>query len=167
MASQELEVLQESSNDKNCKRGKTRKWTEVETEKLIDLLEKNTCLWDVSNKRRFFAFLFSSMSSLTRSAARHFRVLRRWIYLRFSAMIQHEPLWNLRNAQHIESLLRSFEHPAQQHLNKHSTCWELVQWTNPVHLHATLNEGPTRHCLPTNAPVILIRAPVIISFFHT
>ena len=50
MASQELEVLQESSNDKNSKRGKTRKWTEEETEKLIDLLEKNTCLWDVSNK---------------------------------------------------------------------------------------------------------------------
>ena len=43
MASQELEVLQESSNEKNSKRGKTRKWTEEETEKLIDLLEKNTC----------------------------------------------------------------------------------------------------------------------------
>ena len=40
MASQELEVVQESSNDKNSKRGKTRKWTEEETEKLIDLLEK-------------------------------------------------------------------------------------------------------------------------------
>ncbi|PFX25686.1 MFS-type transporter SLC18B1 [Stylophora pistillata] len=26
------------------------KWTEEETEKLIDLLEKNTCLWDVSTK---------------------------------------------------------------------------------------------------------------------
>ena len=49
MASQELEVLQESSNDKNSKRGKTRKWTEEEMEKLIDLLEKNTCLWDVSS----------------------------------------------------------------------------------------------------------------------
>ena len=23
-------------------------------------------------------------------------------------------------------------------LNKHSTCWELVQWTNPMHLHAAL-----------------------------
>ena len=42
MESQELEVLQESSNEKNSKRGKTRKWTEEETEKLIDLLEKNT-----------------------------------------------------------------------------------------------------------------------------
>ena len=126
MASQELEVLQESSNDKNFKRGKTRKWTEEETEKLIVL------------PRRFFDFLYSSMSSLTGSAAKHFRVLRRWIYLRFSAMIQHEPLWNLWNAQHVESLLRSFEHPAQQHLNKHSTCWELVQWTNPMHLHAAL-----------------------------
>ena len=50
MASQELEVLQEGSNEKNSKRGKTRKWTEEETEKLIDLLEENTCLWDVSNK---------------------------------------------------------------------------------------------------------------------
>ena len=59
---------------------------------------------------------------------------------RFSAMIQHEPLWNLRTAQHVESLLRSFEHRAQQHLNKHSTCWELVQWTNPVHLHAALEQ---------------------------
>ena len=49
MALQELEVLQESSNDKNSKRGKTRKWTEEEMEKLIDLLEKNTCLWDVSS----------------------------------------------------------------------------------------------------------------------
>ena len=49
MASQELKVLQESSNDKNSKRGKTRKWTEEEMEKLIDLLEKNTCLWDVSS----------------------------------------------------------------------------------------------------------------------
>ena len=112
MASQELEVLQESSNDKNSKRGKTRKWTEEETEKLIDLLEKNTCFRDVSKKeyhlknkrekslsdmsdelaievlllrrihaleipRRFFDFLSSSMSSLTRSAAKHFRVLRR------------------------------------------------------------------------------------------
>lgn len=50
MASQQLEVLQESSNAKNSKRGNTRKWTEEETEKLIDLLEKNTCLWDVSTK---------------------------------------------------------------------------------------------------------------------
>mgnify|MGYP006964552285 CR=1 FL=1 len=76
----------------------------------------------------FVAFLCSSMSSLTRSAAKHFRVLRRWIYLRFSAIIQHEPLWNLRNAQfqHVESLLRSFERPAEQHRNKHLTCWELV-----------------------------------------
>ena len=49
MASQELEVLQESSNDENSKRGKSRKWTEKEMEKLIDLLEKNTCLWDVSS----------------------------------------------------------------------------------------------------------------------
>ena len=47
MALQELEVLQESSNEKNSKRGKTRKWTEEETEKLSDLLEKNTCLWVV------------------------------------------------------------------------------------------------------------------------
>ena len=65
MASQELEVLQESSNDTKSKRGKTRKWTEEETEKLIVL------------PRRFFDFLYSSMSSLTRSAAKHFRVLRR------------------------------------------------------------------------------------------
>ena len=36
--------------------------------------------------RRFFSFLSSSMSSLTRSAASHFRVLRGWIYLRFSAI---------------------------------------------------------------------------------
>ena len=34
------------------------------------------------------------------------------------------------------NMLRSFEHPAQQHLNKHSTCWQFVQWTFPVHLHA-------------------------------
>ena len=65
MASQELEVLQDSSNEKNSKRGKTRIWTEEEREKLIVL------------PRRFFDFLYSSMSSLTRSAAKHFRVLRR------------------------------------------------------------------------------------------
>ena len=35
---------------KEEKTRKTRKWTEEETEKLIDLLEKNTCLWDVSKK---------------------------------------------------------------------------------------------------------------------
>ena len=57
-----------------------------------------------------------------------------------SHMIQHESWWSLRNAQHIdrESLLRSFEQTAQQHLNKHSTCWKLVHWTNPVHLHSAL-----------------------------
>ena len=57
----------------------------------------------------------------------------------FSAKIQHEPMWNIRTAQHVESLLRSFEHRAQRHLNKHLTCWELVQLTNPVHLHAALS----------------------------
>ena len=30
-------------------------------------------------------------------------------YPSLSAMIQHEPLWNLRIAQHVESLLRSFD----------------------------------------------------------
>ena len=64
----------------------------------------------------FFCFLSSSLSLLTKSAAKHFRVLRGWIYLRFSATIQHEPLWNLRNAQHVESLSRSFEHPTRQHV---------------------------------------------------
>ena len=43
----------------------------------------------------FFALLSSLMSSLTRSAAKHFRVLRGWIYLKFPAMIQYEPLWNI------------------------------------------------------------------------
>ena len=38
----------------------------------------------------------------------------------------------------VESFLRSFEHPARQHLYKHSTCWELVHWTNPAQLHAAL-----------------------------
>ena len=57
MASQELEVPQESSNDKNSKRGKTRKWTEEEMEKLIDLLEKNTCLFFVLPRRFFLLFV--------------------------------------------------------------------------------------------------------------
>lgn len=40
MVSQHLEVLQESSNAKNSKRGNTRKWMEEETEKLIDCWKK-------------------------------------------------------------------------------------------------------------------------------
>ena len=39
-------------------------------------------------------------------------------------------------------IVESFEHHAQQHLNKHSACWELVQWTNPVYLHAALLAWP-------------------------
>ena len=35
---------------------------------------------------------YEIMSSLARSAANHFRVLRGWIYPRFSAMTLHGPL---------------------------------------------------------------------------
>ena len=31
-------------------RGKGRKWSDAETDQLIDLLEKRFCLWDVSKK---------------------------------------------------------------------------------------------------------------------
>lgn len=87
----------------------------------------------------FFYFLSSSMSSLTRSAAKHQSCSEE---MNISKILSHDSTWAFVksseiNAQHVESLLRSFEHPAQQHLNKHSTCWELVQWTNPVHLHAS------------------------------
>ena len=76
---------------------------------------------------------------------------------RFSAMIEHEPLWNRRTAQHVESLLRSFGHLAQQHLNQHSTCWELVQWTNSVHLHEAL-VVPCTTCTFFNSYVAVVNS---------
>ena len=120
--------------DKNPKRGKTRNshhflvTCSVLDHELFHYVVEASFTASTPNPRScfttsfFFDILSSSMSSLTRSAAKHFRVLRRWIYLRFSAMIQHEPLWNLRNAQHVESLLRSFEQPAQQTLNMLRAC---------------------------------------------
>ena len=53
MASEENELLiQETplTNEKTTGRGKNRKWSEAETDQLIDLLEQKTCLWDVGTK---------------------------------------------------------------------------------------------------------------------
>ena len=58
------------------------------------LLDKVECIYTAT---------LNMLSPRTRSAQR---------IQRFSAMIQYEPLWNLRIAQHVESLLRSFEHRA-------------------------------------------------------
>ena len=51
MASEvEHEVEEILQNKATTVRGKGRKWSEAETDQLIDLLEKHVCLWDVSKK---------------------------------------------------------------------------------------------------------------------
>ena len=73
MASQELDVLQEVQMTKILKEEKQKKWTDEETEKLIDLLEKNTCSCFTTS---CLFLLFVLIGEFTRSAAKHFRVLR-------------------------------------------------------------------------------------------
>lgn len=41
---------EESQKEKTSKKKPTRKWTDHEVETLIDILEQQTCLWDVFSK---------------------------------------------------------------------------------------------------------------------
>ena len=86
----EHEIEEIQPNKQGTGRGKSKKWSDSETDKLIDLLEKHFCLWDVSKKeyhlrnlrRRIHALVFplrfrlsslSSRSSLITKAANHLR----------------------------------------------------------------------------------------------
>ena len=46
----EHEIEESQPNKQGTGRGKGKKWSDSETDKLIDLLEKHFCLWDVSKK---------------------------------------------------------------------------------------------------------------------
>ena len=109
---------------------------------VLRLVEKNLKLVKQHSEHTSFVSR-SSMCCSTKSSAFTQQRSTCWAHARavpsVSFTLSHEPLLNLRTAQHVESLLRSFEHRAQQHLNKHSTCWEPVQLTNLVHLHAATN----------------------------
>ena len=51
----EQETITPPSNGKrktntDAGKGRTRKWTDTEVDQLLELLEKNVCLWDVASK---------------------------------------------------------------------------------------------------------------------
>ena len=86
----EHEIDKIQPNKQGTGRGKSKKWSYSETDKLIDLLEKHFCLWEVSKKEyhlrnlrlRIHALVFplrlrlsslSSRSSPITKAAKHLR----------------------------------------------------------------------------------------------
>ena len=46
----EHEIEEIQPNTQGTGRGKGKKWSDSETDRLIDVLEKHFCLWDVSKK---------------------------------------------------------------------------------------------------------------------
>ena len=40
----------ERKTNTDAGKGRTRKWTDTEVDQLLELLEKNVCLWDVASK---------------------------------------------------------------------------------------------------------------------
>ena len=120
-----------SSGDESC-------WVKFETgqtffsRRLNFSFASRSSMCGSKNVECIYTATLNMLSLRTRSAQR---------IQRFSVMIQHEPLWNLRIAQHVVGVIvEVIWTPRLTTPQKHSKCWELVRWTNPVHLHAALNQ---------------------------